>query len=376
MLKNRRVLLCAVLALICIGVVMVYSSSFFLAERTSSFSNGYFFFNKHLTWVLISIVAMLLIKEVPYQFYSKISFIMLLVTAGLLIAVFIPGIGRYYYGAHRWIKIGPVGFQPSEFVKFGLIIFIAAFISKDPERLRDFKKGLLPLLIIIGVVLGLIMVEPDIGTTAFLVIIASILIFVGGAKLMHTVPIVASVVVLGAIAAFVFFPHVVDRCTTFLDPTADPAGKGYQINQALIGLGAGGFNGAGIGLSKQKLFYLPQQHTDFIMAIIGEEFGFIGIMFIMFLFFLIFWKGWQVFRKSTDNFAALLSLGITLIITLQALLNLAVVTASMPTKGMGMPFISYGGSAILATMCGVGILLNIAKQTEKKPAVSEKTAAA
>lgn len=373
MFKSDRVIICVVFALLTIGVVMVYSSSFILAERAGPYPDGYFFFKKHLTGVLISILALLLLKEIPYQTWSKLNPVILIIMFLLLVAVFIPGLGRTYYGAHRWIKLGPINFQPSEFAKLGLIIYLTSFISKQPERIRDFKKGLIPLFMVIGLSVGLIMAEPDIGTALFLSIVCGMVLFISGIKLQYFLPLVAGAVLLIMIIAFLFFPHVVSRLQVFLNPAADTLGKSYQINQALIGLGAGGATGAGLGLSKQKLFFLPQQHTDFVMAIIGEEIGFVGTFMVLVLFLLLFLAGWRLFRHSSDHFGGLLSLGITLLITIQALINLSVVTASLPTKGIGLPFISFGGSALIATMCGVGILINIARQSEKVTAKYSKS---
>jgi cell division protein FtsW len=366
-LTTSKTIICLVLALLAIGLVMVYSSSFILAERSTSFHNGYFFFSKQVVWILVSLLAMLLIKEIPYQFWNKMTPFILGMMFLLLIAVFIPGIGRNYGGAHRWLRIGPVGFQPSEFAKLALVIFIASFASRDLQRLKDFKKGFIPAVGVIGAALLLILMEPDIGTTIFAGLICGTLLFVAGIKLKHAAPFILAILLILTLAVTILFPYALNRLSVFLNPAADPAGKGYQINQALIGLGSGGISGVGLGASTQKLFFLPQQHTDFVLAIIGEETGFIGTMAVVLLFAGLFWLGWRVFRDSQNNtFAALLALGITLLFTLQALINIAVVTASLPTKGIPLPFISFGGSALFATMCGIGILLNIARQNESK----------
>jgi cell division protein FtsW len=345
---------------------MVYSSSFILAERSDAFKSGNFFFKKHLMWVLISVLAFIFIKEVPYQTWQKYNWMILAGVFVLLLAVFIPGIGRGYFGAHRWLKFGPISFQPSELAKLALIIFLASFISKDPERIKDFKRGLLPLMLVSGALLGLIMIEPDLGTAIFLCLVCGIILFMSGIRMTFIIPIVLAAISGMVILGLTIFPHVMTRLLVFFNPLGDPLGKGYQINQALIGLGSGGITGAGLGLSKQKLFYLPQQHTDFILSIIGEETGFIGIVVVLLLFMALFLIGWKVYRKSNNQFAAILSLGITLLITIQALINIAVVTASVPTKGIGLPFISFGGSALFAAMCAVGILINIARQSEKE----------
>ena len=362
MLTNQYKILLITLSLIAFGIIMVYSSSFFQAEGSRSINDGYFFFKRQFLWIIISIIAMFIIRVMPYQVWDKFSLFLLLGTWVLLIAVLIPGIGHKAGGASRWLRFGPIGFQPSEFAKLVVIIFIASYISKNPQKIKYLKTGFIPIAALVGVTVMLILVEPDIGTTFFITLISSILMIIGGVKLKQIIPIGAVAGVLTLFVAMQCYPHVQNRIKVFLNPQADTAGTGYQLNQSLIGLGAGGLTGVGIGLSSQKLFFLPQQHTDFILAIIGEEFGFIGTLAVLLLFIGLLWYSYHVALATPDIFGSLLALGIGLSITVQAFINIAVVSGTLPTKGISLPFISFGGSGLLAAMSGIGILLNIASQ--------------
>ena len=364
-ITTANAILCIILALIGLGLVMVYSSSFLGSEENSKFNDGYFFFKKQVVWIMLSLLGLFFAQKIPYQTWRKLDRVILVLLFGLLIAVLIPGLGKSFGGARRWFRFGPIGFQPSEFAKIALVIFIAGFISRNPERIKDFKKGFLLLSLILGTVFSLILMEPDIGTTVFLALVCFLLLFTGGLKIRHALP---TVLIIGPIIfymAITFFPHVQNRLDAFINHSAHTRDKGYQVEQALIGLGAGGLAGAGLGNSVQKLFFLPQEHTDFILAVIGEEAGLLGTAAIIFLFLALLWLGYRVFMKTDDLFGKFLALGITLIITTQAIMHTAVVTASIPNKGISLPFISFGGSAIFMMTLSVGILINIAKQSEK-----------
>ncbi|MFH1228355.1 MAG: putative lipid II flippase FtsW [Planctomycetota bacterium] len=367
--SNHNKILLITLALIAGGIIMVYSSSFFQAENSRSIHDGYFFFKRQFIWIFISIIAMFIIRAVPYHVWDKLSPFLLLGTWALLIAVLIPGIGHRAGGASRWLRFGPVGFQPSEFAKLVIIIFIASFINKNPQEVKSLKKVFLPIAGVVGLTVLLILVEPDIGTAFFITLISGILMVIGGVRLRQLIPIGVIGLTIALLAAIQFYPHVGDRLRVFMNPQADTTGKGYQVNQSLIGLGAGGLTGVGIGLSNQKLFFLPQQHTDFILSIIGEEMGFIGVMMVLALFMGMMWYSRKIAKESPDLFGSLMALGIGLSITIQALFNIAVVSGAVPTKGISLPFISFGGSGLLASMVGIGILLNIASH---KPIVQHE----
>jgi cell division protein FtsW len=364
-LKKSHSITIITLSLLSFGLIMVYSSSFFKAESAKSIQDGFYFFKKQLLLMIISLLIMFITSRIPYQIWARLSPILLVIVWCLLIIVLIPGIGHMVGGARRWLKIGPVGFQPSEIAKIIMIIFISAFISRYPEQIKSFKKGFIPLSIIIAITVLLIIVEPDVGTSLFLILLSGIMLIIGGLRISYILPI-------GLIAGSVVFyivtlcyPHIQNRLNVFLHPTADTAGKGYQINQALIGLGSGGITGHGLGLSYQKLFYLPQEHTDFILSIIGEELGFIGTLAVALLFFALLWFGRKIAMDTVDPFGSLLAIAIPMMIVLQATINMAVVVALVPTKGISLPLISYGGSGLLVFLFAIGILLNIAHQNER-----------
>ena len=365
-LKSSQKILLITLGLLGFGIVMVYSSSFFRAESAKSIQDGYYFFKKQSLLIIFSIIIMIIASRIPFQFWAKVSPFLMVLSWLLLILVLIPGIGHVAGGARRWLRIGPIGFQPSEIAKIVLIIFIAAFVNRYPDQVKSFKKGFIPLSLVIGFTILLTIIEPDIGTSVFIALITGILLIIGGIRVSYILPIglIVGAVVFALVASF--YPHIQTRMSVFFNPMADSAGKGYQINQAQIALGSGGITGHGLGLSYQKLFYLPQQHTDFILSIIGEELGFIGTMVVVLLFFFLMWYVKKIADNTEDRFGSLLAIGITLMIVIQAVINIAVVTALMPTKGISLPFISYGGSGLIVFMFAIGILVNIARQSEHK----------
>lgn len=364
-MKNHNILLCIIIAFLAFSIIIIYSSSYYTAEASANFNDGFWFLRKHLVWIIISLVILMITKSIPYQFWSRIDWFILGFILALLVLVLIPGIGTAYSGARRWFRFGGIGFQPSELAKLGLVIFLAGFISKDPQRIKYFISGLLPLVLIIGLTCGLVILEPDIGTACFIALLSVIILVVSGIKLWHLAPIAAGVIPLVAYFVIHKFAYVQQRLAVFFNPALySDSAAGYQIKQSLIGLGAGGFWGNGLGASKQKLFFLPQQQSDFIFAIIGEELGFIGALGIILLFGLFLWQARKVVLRAPDLFGSLLAFGITLMVILQAIINIGVVTASLPTKGIALPFISFGGSSLCTLMIGIGILLNIAAQSD------------
>ena len=365
-MKSSHKILLITLALLGFGIVMVYSSSFFRAESAKSIQDGNYFFKKQGLLIIFSIIIMVIASRIPFQFWAKVSPFLVAISWVLLILVLIPGIGHVAGGARRWLRIGPIGFQPSETAKIVLIIFIAAFVNRYPDQVKSFKKGFIPLSLVIGFTILLTIVEPDIGTSVFIALITGILLIIGGIRVTYILPIglIVGAVVFAIVASI--YPHIQTRMTVFFNPMADSAGKGYQIHQAQIALGSGGIFGHGLGLSYQKLFYLPQQHTDFIFSIIGEELGLFGTLFVVLLFFGLLWYGRKISENTEDRFGSLLAIGITLMIVIQAVINIAVVTALLPTKGISLPFISYGGSGLIVFMFAIGILVNVARQSESK----------
>lgn len=354
---NRKTLLAVVATLLAVGVIMIYSSTAFNHASDPTYK-----LRKQLLWVTIGVVCMMLAWHTDYRLYAKYRKLILAGIVAMLLCVYVPGLGREINGAHRWLRIGSLSIQPSELAKIAVIIFVAATISELDEKVKNFARGFLPLAAAVGFVALLVLIEPDFGTGTFIAFIGVTLMFVGGVRIFHiaafgTVTLVPLLVVL----AFMF-EHVIGRIRVFLNADADPLGRGYQIKQSLIALGSGGLFGLGLGESRQKMMFLPERDTDFIFAILGEELGFIGVGIIVILFLLFLNCGLRIARKCTDIYSYLLALGLTITISTQAALNIAVVTGSVPPKGIALPFLSFGGSSLVATMIGVGILLSIAER--------------
>lgn len=360
----NKTILMVVLLLVGIGVVMVTSSSSILAMKR--YNNSFYFGARQLFWVGLGLIAMLITSRVDFRKYYRLAVPLLLVSFVSLIAVLV--IGTEVNGARRWIRLAGFNIQPSELAKFAFIIFMAYLVTKKGNRLKDLVYGFTPPMVILGTFAILLMLQPDLGSSVILAMITVIILFVGGARLHH----IAS---LGLLAIPVLYKLITGsayrrrRMLAFLNPWDDPTGTGFQIVQSFIALGSGGPLGVGLGEGRQKLFYLPEAHTDFIFAVIGEELGFVGVITIIALFLVFLWQGIQVALKADDDFGRYLAVGITAMISLQAALNLAVVSGLMPTKGLALPFISYGGSGLVVNLAAVGILLNISKhrRTERTP---------
>jgi len=361
-LEPANVIMYLVTTLLVIGIIMIYStSSAKVADSAHSMNTT---FLRHIMWVTIAIISMMIMMRIDYHYLQKYRTVIFGVALLGLVFVLIPEIGTVTYGARRWVRFGSYfGYQPSEFAKLAMIIFMAGYIAKNREKMSTFARGFVVPIILIGVVSLLILKEPDFGTAMFISMISFILIMAGGTRIVYVIfTMLASI------------PHVYqimhniptyrhNRLLAFLDPWKDHSGIGYQIIQSWIALGSGGVAGLGLGESRQKLFFLPMSDNDFIFSIIGEEFGFIGTTCIVVMFALLTWQGIRVCKATPDPFGFFLSLGITISLALQAAVNIAVVTGSIPTKGLPLPFISTGGSSILLSMLGIGILLNIAKQS-------------
>ncbi|MEE8478835.1 MAG: putative lipid II flippase FtsW [Candidatus Neomarinimicrobiota bacterium] len=362
-MEPANIIIYLVTTLLVIGTIMIYSAT--SARAVGSLNPINLTFLKHILWVVFAIIGMLTMMKLDYYYIQKYSKLILVIALALLIIVLIPGIGTTTNGASRWIRIGSYfGFQPSEFAKLAMIIFMSSYIATKQEKMANFTKGFLIPVVLIGLVSLLILKEPDLGTAIFVSLISFILIIVGGTRIVY--------VVFTLMAAA---PHIYSiiykiqayqkaRLLAFLDPWKDPEGIGYQIIQSWIALGSGGLTGLGLGESRQKLFFLPESSSDFIFSIIGEELGFIGTTGIIIIFALLAWQGMRVCRSAPDMLGFSLALGITLSITLQSAINIAVATGAMPTTGLPLPFISAGGSSLLLSSIGIGILLNIAKKSK------------
>lgn len=343
--------------LVVIGIIMVYSASAIVAlER---YNNSLVFFQKGLAWALLGMLGLFIMLRFDYHKLQKISRLLLIIS-GILLILVLTGIFAEAKGAHRWIRLGPIGVQPSEIAKICLIIYLADLIDRRQSKIKNFSKGIMPALLILGIVCLLILKEPDLGTPILLTTVGCLMLLIGGARIWHIFSLFLMVLPV-VYFAIVRTPYRMQRLMVFLNPWADPQKTGYQIAQSLVALGSGGFNGVGLGNGTQKLLYLPEPYTDFIFPIIGEELGFIGTSLVVILFILFVWRAAKIAVHAPDLFGNLLASGLTFMIGLQALINIGVVTASLPTKGLPLPFLSFGGSSLVCTMLGVGILLNISK---------------
>lgn len=358
-MKSWHFVIYIAIALLGFSIVTVFSTD---TTGFGSNINSYQFL-KHLLWILIGSVLLAIMTKVDYHYLQKLSIPILVISFILLLLVLIPGIGTVTNGARRWIRFGNIlGIQPSEFSKLAIIIFISGYIAKNQDRMYEFKRGYLLPFLIVGVTSALVIKEPDFGTSVFITILSLIMLFVGGTR------IIFILLTFMASAPFIYEmlfdnSYKETRMTAFLNPWEDPAGAGYHIIQSWIALGSGGITGLGIGGSKQKLFFLPESSSDFIFTIIGEEFGFIGVMVIICLFLLLIWQGLKIAHEARDILGFFLGFGITVMFGLQAIINIAVVSGSLPTKGIPLPLVSSGGSSLLFSMIGIGILINIARQS-------------
>ncbi|RFA37769.1 stage V sporulation protein E [Virgibacillus dokdonensis] len=350
-----------IIGLLVIGVVMVYSSSYVWSAY--KFSDSLYYVKRQLLFAGTGVIAMLLIMNVPYTTWKKYAKLILLVCFCLLFLVLIPGIGMVRGGAQSWIGIGAFSIQPSEFMKLGLIIFLASHLAKYQKYITSLKKGFLPSILLIFTAFGLIMLQPDLGTGMVLVLTCMVMVFTAGARLSHFFGLGALGLV-GFVGLIASAPYRISRITAFLNPWEDPLGDGFQIIQSLYAIGPGGLLGLGFGNSLQKYFYLPEPQTDFIFAILGEELGFIGGTVVILLFLLLFWRGIKISLEAPDSFARLLALGIVSMLAIQAMINISVVIGLIPVTGITLPFLSYGGSSLTLILCSAGILLNISKYTK------------
>ncbi len=357
-----HLLMISTLLLLGLGLVMVFSSSGVLA--TDKYHDPAFFLKKQLFYAVLGIGLMLFIRRIPYQTYNRLVYIILLISLFLLIVVLIPGIGVRIRSASRWIKLGPLVIQPSEFAKLAIIIFMAYSMARKQEKIRFFSIGFLPHIVVAGIFILLIEKEPDFGTAMALAGITFLMLFVGGTRLTH---ILLAVLSASPLVIYVILKNKMrlERVVTFIDPWKYAQESGYQLIHSLYAIGSGGFWGLGIGKSREKLFYLPDSHTDFIFAILSEELGFLGVITVISLFAIVIIRGLIISLRAQDNFGAYLAVGLTALIGLQAAINIAVVSGLMPTKGLSLPFLSYGGSSLLVNMIAIGILLNISSNSRQ-----------
>ena len=358
-----RTLLVIVIVLLMVGLLMVYSSSNAISREHRD--NSYHYLKMQALWCCLGLIAMTATTFFKYENYERLSWLLLFIAGVLLVFVYVPGIGVKRGGGVRWVRFGRFSFQPAEFAKLAIIIYMARFLNRNSEYIRSFKRGILPCLLTLAVLFALIYKQPDFGSVVLIGMVVFVMMFVGGARV-HQMIFVMLTAGLVALVEIWRAPYRLARLTTFLDPWKDPGGKGYHIVQSFYALGAGGIMGRGLGAGMQKLHYLPVPHTDFIYAVIGEELGFAGSLFIILLFMVIVWRGVRISMFTEDRFGSLLAIGITSLLGIQAMINIGVVIGALPTKGLTLPFVSFGGSSMLVSLAAIGILLNISKTTRTR----------
>ena len=364
------ILFITVLILLSIGIVMVLSAS--SPQALSESGNSYTYVTKQAILGLIGIGLMLFISTVDYRKYMKFAVLGYIFSIIISLAVAIPTLGAETKGATRWLDLGFISFQPSEIAKILLIIFYAALLTKYKDKIKTLKYGfIIPFGFIIPVALILVLLQDHLSVTLLIIMVISIMMLMAGTRFLHFFSIGSIAAIFGAGGMYAIAKitgkgaYRIDRLTTFLNPWSDPTESGWQIIQSLYAIGSGGLFGVGLGDSKQKYLYIPEPHNDFIFAILGEEIGFIGCAIVIILFAIFIWRGLLIAMKAPDMFGSLLAVGITSLVGLQAIMNIAVVTSSMPNTGIPLPFFSYGGTALVILLCAVGILLNISKSIKK-----------
>jgi len=350
------ILLVATLLLLTVGVVMLFSTSAF--QSNDRYGDPNYLLKRQLVWLLISGVCCVVAAGWPYPKWRAICGPALLICGFFLLLVLVPGIGRKIGGARRWLVFGGMQVQPSEFAKLALIIWLAHYLAKEKRRIHLFGRGFVVPMAVTGVCLVLTIAEPDFGSTALMAFVAFAMMFIAGVRIAYLLPTI--VTGLTAFGLLIFHSPVRQaRMLAFLDLEKYKSGPGYQVYQAILAFGSGGLNGLGLGNSRQKMYFLPEAHTDCIFPIVGEELGLIGTLAVLALFVALIACAVVISMKTPDLFGQYLGLGVTLLIAMQVLINVGVVTALLPTKGLALPFISYGGSNLLMNLMAVGILLNI-----------------
>jgi len=353
-------LVLAVAALVSLGLVMVFNISWFPGD--DDFGDPLHFFRKHVISIGIGIVLCVVAMRIGSDQYRRLAYPLFGVALVLMVAVLIPGIGSVRGGARRWLAFGPLTFQPSELTKLALVLFLARSLARAGDRVRKLVRGVLPHCVVVAVVALLCLAEPDFGTAALAGVLLVLMLFAAGGRLLH-LGMFAAVALPALVGLAVASPYRWRRLVSFLDCRQDALGDGFQLCQALIAFGSGGLSGAGLGQGQQKMYYLPAAHTDFIFSVIGEELGLIGAGLVLALFAAVAARGFRIAARHPDDFGSLLAFGITSLIVVQCVLNVAVALGMLPTKGLTLPFVSYGGSAMMVGLAEVGVLLALARES-------------
>lgn len=354
-----RSVLIATYLLALVGLVMVFSASGVMAE--SRYGDATYFLKRQALWLLIGFLMLHWAAGQNYAIWKSLTPILLGVTLLLLALVLVPVLGTEINGARRWFRVAGFSVQPAEFCKLVVVLYLAWFLFRKEEDLTNFKKGVLAPVLVVGVFSVLVLLEPDMGTAVVMVLVLLTVLFLGGARLHHLVGFVTALV---PVAYFLIMESEYRRrrLLSFLDPWQDPQGAGFQLTQSFVALGNGGIMGVGLGEGRQKLFFLPEAHTDFVLALVGEELGFLGTALLIGLFTLIVIKGFRIAGQAPDAYGRYLASGVTLLIGIQALINAGVVAGLLPTKGLTLPFVSYGGSSLIVSFVAVGILLSVSRE--------------
>jgi cell division protein FtsW len=350
------IILVITLILVTVGTAMIYSSSSILAMER--FKDAQFFLKKQVFFVFIGMGAMVLLTKLDYHRLKKWAYPGIVLSVILLLLIFIPHVGIRAGGARRWLNLGFFSFQVTEMVKICIILFLAHFLTRKVNYLKSFSRGILVPLLVTFFIIGMIALEPDFGTAVIIAMILMLMLFLAGCRMRHLAGLTA-LLIPAAIWMVMFKSYRIDRLKVFLNPWNDPGDKGFQIIQSLLSFGSGGTFGVGIGDGMQKLFYLPEPHTDFILSVIAEESGFIGVVVVIFLFAVLIVRGFMVAFRAPDLFGTLLAAGLTMVLAMEAFINIAGVMGLIPLKGLTLPFLSYGGTSLVMSLVAVGVLLNI-----------------
>lgn len=351
------------LLLLTIGVVMVLSASFARAYYTTKDHNATYYFTRQLLFAVAGVGAMIVASRFPIGFYKRFSGVILMFAIAMLLLVLVGG--KKVNGARRWFELFGVTFQPSEIAKIGVILFDALLICRFKEKMGTFKYGVVPFAIVAGVIVGLLVLEPHLSASIIILAITAVMMFIGGTRLFWFVG-GAGVVALGGFIALNVLDYSSDRISAWLDPFADSGDTGYQIIQSLYAIGSGGLSGLGLGNSRQKYLYLPEEHNDYIFSVVCEELGFIGAALILVLFALLIVRGYWLALHCRDRYSFLVCTGLTTLLALQVILNIGVVTNLLPCTGISLPFFSYGGTALLLQLAEMGIILSISRDIPEK----------
>jgi cell division protein FtsW len=361
-------LLLAILLLVAIGVEMVFSASFVVAHN--DFGDGTYFLVRHLIWITLGLLGMFVVARIDYRHLPRFAAVIYGGSLVLLLLVLIPGVGQITYGSARWLAFGPVSFQPSEITKVALVIYLASWLARVGHTVNDLSLGIIPFVLILCFTAGLVLLEPNLGTTIVLTATAASTFFVAGVSLMYT--LAAAVIGAGGLATMMAIVHLFagaghwsERIQAFQNPWSYAEGIGWQTTQTLLALGSGGLTGLGLGAGRQKYYWVPNAHTDSIFAIVGEEIGFVGTSLVLLLFLFIAYRGLRIAFRAPDPLGKLLAVGITSMVMWQALLNMAVIANVVPYTGEPLPFVSYGGTSTVINLCAVGLLLSVSRRAQE-----------